>query len=211
MTQDRSKLPVWAYVLAAVVVVAAAAGIGALAFSGPQYAWSSAQVRNGRAIIVAGVNAEVPDEGIVAALDAAITETDLYVYANPRIPESLHEPYQRLGTDGTSLGVLQQRARCGSVSIMDPEVAASHFYRDLRRQPGWRTLSTAEIAATIQRGAFPERYNQNVPEAEEFFSQHVQEARAYVRSWRYPGPPGEECGRDFLSDYAGSPTKTAAR
>lgn len=56
-------------------------------------------VNNGKAVIAAGVAMNVPEEGIVAGLTAAMAETHLLNLANPHVPDSLAITHDGLAVD----------------------------------------------------------------------------------------------------------------
>ena len=77
-------------------------------------AFGPGPVNNGKAVIAAGVTMDVPEEGIVAGLTAAMQETDLLNLANPNVPDSLVAANDGLGVDQQAVGILQQTATWGS-------------------------------------------------------------------------------------------------
>jgi hypothetical protein len=71
---------------------------------------SSVQPARARDVIAAAVSANVGRQGCLAAVTTAITESNIQVYANEGVPESLSYPYDAIGSDHDSIGIFQQRA-----------------------------------------------------------------------------------------------------
>ena len=69
-------------------------------------AFGPGPVNNGKAVIAAGVTMDIPEEGIVAALTAAMQETDLLNLANPNVPDSLVAANDGLAVDHAGGGDL---------------------------------------------------------------------------------------------------------
>lgn len=139
------------------------------------------QLGHARTIIVVGRRTEgVTNQGIVVALTAAITESDLRMLSNPTAyPDSTDYPNDGHGSDHDSLGLFQMRPRSGwgtVAELMDAEYQAQAFYGgpdgpNLRSPPGlldlpdWRELSIAQAAQAVERSAHPQRYADNEPVA----------------------------------------------
>ncbi|MGW0245046.1 N-acetylmuramoyl-L-alanine amidase [Nocardia goodfellowii] len=128
------------------------------------------------AIIHEGKRRRITPRGIVIALATALVESNLIMYANERDPESLNFPHERLSYDKNSAGLFQQRAEWwGTVADrMDPARSAGMFYEALARldynnesnSPGW-------YAQQVQRSAFPDRYDERMPEAHALYTRLV--------------------------------------
>lgn len=135
-------------------------------------------VNNGKAVIAAGLALDVPEQGIVAGLTAAMQETELHNLANPNVPDSLAAAHDGLALDHQALGILQQGATWGSAGErMSPTIAAEKFYTAMRSVEGWQQMAPAELAALVQRSAFPEGYRDEVTPAREFYRRHVGEVQ----------------------------------
>ncbi len=172
--------------LAAALTVLAAAAAVLVVISGqpaPQAApvclvFGPGPVNNGKAVIAAGVAADVPEEGIVAGLTAAMTETHLLNLANPHVPDSLTVTHDGLGIDRGSVGILQQSATWGTAAErMTPAIAAHRFFTSMHQVQGWDTLPAAELAGLVQRSAWPDAYVDEEPAARQFFRDHIDEVR----------------------------------
>lgn len=135
-------------------------------------------VDNGKAVIAAGAAMEVPEEGIVAGLTAAMTETHLLNLANPNVPDSLTVTHDGLAVDQQSVGILQQGATWGTAGErMTPATAAQRFFVSMQELDGWDTLPAAVLAGRVQRSAWPDAYLEQEPAARRFYRDHVDEVR----------------------------------
>lgn len=120
-------------------------------------------------------------DGVVIALMAALTESNLRMLANPgAYPESTRYPNDGNGSDHDSLGLFQMRpaAGWGSVAeLMNPAYQASAFYggptgpnagspRGLLDVSGWQDLERGAAAQAVEVSAFPDRYREYEPVAE---------------------------------------------
>jgi hypothetical protein len=122
-------------------------------------------------------------KGIIICIATGLVESQLVVYANGKVPESLNLPHDAVGSDGLSVGVLQQQVRKGSnnqwwwadcQTCMDPTLSAGLFYDRLvkldynsdARTPGW-------YAQSVQKSAFPDRYDQRFAEATAIYDRLV--------------------------------------
>lgn len=76
--------------------------------------------------------------------------------------------------DRDSLGVFQQRPSQGwgsAAQILDPEYAATQFVtRAIAADRGW--MSAGQLAQSVQRSAFPERYDQVAGQAQSLLNQY---------------------------------------
>lgn len=133
-------------------------------------------VNNGKAVIAAGLAMNVPEQGIVAGLTAAMQETELRNLANPNVPDSLAAAHDGLAVDRQALGILQQGATWGSAGErMSPVIAAENFYAAMLSVDGWQQMQPGDLAALVQRSAWPDGYHDEVAPAREFYRSHVGE------------------------------------
>ncbi|WP_324192986.1 C39 family peptidase [Nocardia transvalensis] len=133
-----------------------------------------------RAIIAEGQRRGIAPEGIVIALAVALVESNLTMYANPADPETLAYPHDALSTDYDSSGLFQQRPRWwgGPADRMDPARSAGLFYAALARldytsgahSPGW-------YAQQIQQSAYPNRYDERIPDAQALYDRLTESTR----------------------------------
>ena len=125
------------------------------------------------AIIHEGQRRGVSQKGIQIALSTGLVESGLAMYANEGDPESLHYPWDAMGSDHNSVGVFQQRAEWWGTCAQRMDVAHSvgMFYDGLNaydydsdaHTPGW-------YAQQVQQSAYPDRYDEHYPEACEYYS-----------------------------------------
>jgi len=142
---------------------------------------NAAQVAVARTYIAVGRARSVPDDGIVIALMMALQESGLQMLANPSVLESLNFPHDGVGSDHDSIGSAQQRPSAGwgsAVQLMQPAYNAEAFYGGpqgpnhgsppgLLDIPGWQQMDKGAAAQAVQGSAFPERYAQWQPAAEQ--------------------------------------------
>jgi hypothetical protein len=142
-------------------------------------AFGPGPVNNGKAVIAAGVTMDVPEEGIVAGLTAAMQETELLNLANPDVPDSLVAANDGLGVDQQAVGILQQSSSWGSAADrMSPAAAAAKFFTSMRDVDDWEAIPAADLAGIVQRSAWPKAYADEVPAARQFYRAHVGEVAA---------------------------------
>lgn len=185
---DASRRRIRLLLLAVLAALAVAAAALVLIATTPQSSQQSAQVclafgpgpvNNGKAVIAAGVAMDVPEEGIVAGLAAAMQETELLNLANPNVPDSLVAANDGLGVDEQAVGILQQSASWGSArERMSPAAAAEKFFTAMRGVDGWEAMPAAELAGIVQRSAWPHAYADEVAAARQFYRAHVGEVAA---------------------------------
>lgn len=96
----------------------------------------------------------------------ALVETNMRMYANSTVPESLNLPHDAVGKDHDSVGLFQQRASWGSVADrMDAYKSAKLFYAALVKVPGWESMEPGAAAQAVQKSAFPGRYSGRMGQA----------------------------------------------
>jgi hypothetical protein len=131
------------------------------------------------AIINEGKRRGVSPRGQKICLATGLVESNLTKYANSKVPESLKIPHDAVGSDGYSVGIMQQQVVMengrwwwGDVATcMDPTKSAGLFYdrlvklnyNDLNRSPG-------SFAQDVQRSAYPGRYDERYTEAEQLYN-----------------------------------------
>lgn len=140
--------------------------------------FGSGPVNNGKAVIAAGLAMDVPEEGIVAGLTAAMGETHLLNLANPHVPDSLAVTHDGLAVDRQSVGILQQGVTWGTAEErMSPAAAAKRFYTAMLTLDGWETLPASAVAGLVQRSAWPDGYVDDELAARQFYRDHIDEVR----------------------------------
>lgn len=158
--------------------------------------------RYGLAIITEGQRLGITPRGNKIALSVGLVETtDLKVYANSNVPESLAKnpdgtdvyPHDAVGSDHLSVGIFQQQPNWGSLADrMDPTRSATLFFT-CDNGPGTRGLTKIRdrtsgsdgplydyndtshtpgfYAQKVQGSAFPDRYDQRFADAEALYNQ----------------------------------------
>lgn len=87
-----------------------------------------------------------------AAFATAITESNIYIYANKAVPESFKYPYDKIGKDHDSIGIYQQRAKYYKPAIaMSPAKSTHAFFTRMKTFKGWdKAKSNAAIGRLCQ-------------------------------------------------------------
>ena len=145
-----------------------------------------AQLTHAATIITTGSQtAGVGRPGVVIALMAALTESSLRMLANTgSYPESGDYPNDGDGSDHDSLGLFQMRPAAGwgtVAELMDAGYQARAFYggetgpnypspRGLLDIPGWQSMDPGEVAQAVEVSAYPDRYQNYQPVAEEILT-----------------------------------------
>lgn len=128
-----------------------------------------------RAIIAEGQRRGITVRGIQIGLATGLVESNLTVYANAKVPESLKLPHDAVGSDGYSVGPMQQQVRKGATgqwwwgdarTCMDPTLSAGLFFDRLARLDYNNTSrSPGSYAQQVQQSAYPDRYDERFNEA----------------------------------------------
>ncbi|MFF0633806.1 C39 family peptidase [Nocardia sp. NPDC004151] len=131
-----------------------------------------------QAIIAEGQRRGISQRGIVIALATGLVESNLTIYANPAVPESMQLEHDAVGTDGFSVGVFQQQIRQGDngeywwadcATCMNPTTSAGLFYERLARLDYNGPDSPGSYAQEVQRSAFPDRYDERMSDAQDIY------------------------------------------
>ncbi|HTR68677.1 MAG TPA: C40 family peptidase, partial [Mycobacteriales bacterium] len=143
------------------------------------------QLERAATIIAVGNSENIPANGQVIALMAALTESTLRVLANPTaVPQSVNYPNDGDGSDHDSLGLFQMRPSTGWGSVanlMDPVWSSRAFYggpdgpnhgspAGLLDVPNWQNLSLGAAAQAVEVSQYPDRYANYQPVAEKIAS-----------------------------------------
>ncbi|GAA3871304.1 hypothetical protein GCM10022381_13020 [Leifsonia kafniensis] len=150
--------------------------------SGQKVTLNRDQLTHAVSIIFAGGTTEgVGRPGVIIALMAALTESDLRMLANPSAyPESANYPNDGNGSDHDSLGLFQMRPTAGwgtIAELMDPGYQTHAFFggqtgpnypspRGLLDIPGWQQMDPGAVAQAVEVSAYPDRYQNYQPVAE---------------------------------------------
>lgn len=130
-----------------------------------------------RTIIRVGRAMGITPRGIVIGLATGLVESQIRVYANGKVPESLRLPYDSVGSDGLSVGIFQQQVRRGDggrwwwadcETCMNPETSARLFFERLFRLD-YNSGDAGKHAQTVQQSAYPDRYAERMPEAQRLY------------------------------------------
>lgn len=138
-------------------------------------------------VMVATVKAHgLPKRAAVVVIETAMVESGIRVYANPNVPESMRIPHEAEGTDHASVGPLQQQVPSWGTAAdcMDPARSTLKFLYGAGNNPGlltlpgyrfayvnypgatsWTQIPTGSAAQAVQVSAFPDRYQQQEPQA----------------------------------------------
>jgi len=111
------------------------------------------QITNAATIVAVGKQLNVPLQGWVVAITAAITESRM---------RNLNYG------DRDSLGLFQQRPSQGwgtPTQILNPSHSATQFYRHLLALPNWQQMTVNDAAQAVQRSATPSAYAAHEPAA----------------------------------------------
>ncbi|RHZ62009.1 uncharacterized protein CDV56_107204 [Aspergillus thermomutatus] len=107
-------------------------------------------------------------QGCLAGIATGLVESNLLIYANSKVPESLKYHHDAVGHDYDSVGIFQQRAVYypNIAADMDPARSAAQFFAKMKNISGWKTMDVGKLCQKVQVSAYPDRYAQRVPAAE---------------------------------------------
>jgi N-acetyl-anhydromuramyl-L-alanine amidase AmpD len=129
--------------------------------------------------IAEGKRRGITQRGIVICIATGLVESNLTVYANSKVPESMSLPHDAVGSDGYSVGPLQQQVRKGptgqwwwgdAATCMDPTKSAGLFYDRLARLDYNGPNSPGSYAQDVQDSAYPDRYDERMAEAQNYYN-----------------------------------------
>ncbi|AOT25771.1 lysin A [Mycobacterium phage Tortellini] len=142
----------------------------------------STKDRHALTIMRKGQEMGITPRGIKIALAVALVESNITIYANPKVPESMAIPHEAVGNDGRSVGIFQQQVVWGNgawwwgdaATCMDPASSAALFYDRLRTLDYNNTSrSPGSYAQTVQQSAYPTRYDERFAEAEQLYNRLI--------------------------------------
>lgn len=131
--------------------------------------------------IAEGRRRNITERGIVICIATGLVESNLTVYANAKVPDSLALPHDAVGSDSYSVGPLQQQVVWGNggwwwgdaATCMDPTKSAGLFYDRLVKfnyAAATTDAAAGAIAQDIQDSQFPDRYAARMAEAQGYYS-----------------------------------------
>jgi hypothetical protein len=117
-----------------------------------------AQFGYAQTIIEQGQKAGASQDEISIALMTALTESELFNYANSNVPESLTIPNDKVGSDHKSVGLFQQQVGIwgSAAELMNPATSADKFFQALKNAPAGDPWVRAQ---QVQKSAFPDGSN----------------------------------------------------
>lgn len=129
-------------------------------------------------IIREGQRRSVTPRGIQIALATGLVESNITIYANERVPESMSIPHGAVGSDAYSVGIFQQQVRDtgdgwwwgDAATCMDPTLSAGLFYARLVTHDYNGPDSPGSYAQAVQSSAFPDRYDERFQEAVDLYN-----------------------------------------
>lgn len=130
------------------------------------------------AFIAEGQRRKITPRGIVICIATGLVESNLTVYSNAKVPESLTIcPSCPVGSDSYSVGPLQQQVRDtgngwwwgDAATCMDPTKSAGLFYDRLAKLDYNGPNSPGSYAQAVQSSAFPDRYDQRISDAQAIY------------------------------------------
>jgi peptidoglycan hydrolase-like protein with peptidoglycan-binding domain len=118
------------------------------------------QFGHAQAIIAAVKARSLHERAAQIAIEVALTESGLRVYANRNVPESLKLPHEAVGQDHLSVGIFQQQTPMwGSCSdCMGVATSTAKFLNALGKV-NWQSMSNWMAAQSVQRSAFSDGRN----------------------------------------------------
>lgn len=126
------------------------------------------------AVLQAGLALGITEKGIVIGFATAFVESEWIMYANASDPETLNYPHDALSTDHLSSGLFQQEPPWWGTAAqrMDPYQSAVLFFTALKKL-GYNSdgQTPGGYAQDVQGSAFPDRYDQRMPDAQALYDQ----------------------------------------
>jgi cell wall-associated NlpC family hydrolase len=113
------------------------------------------QMANAAIIVATGKSMNVPEQGWVVAIAAAMQESSLTNLDHG---------------DRDSAGLFQERPSEGwgsHAQVTDPTYASTQFYNHLLAVPNWQSLSVNDAAQAVERSGFPDAYGPHEQAAHE--------------------------------------------
>jgi LysM repeat protein len=135
---------------------------------------SERQYNHAVAIVAACKARGLPVRGAHIAVETALTESGLWMYANSHNSDSLRLPHDRVGHDHASVGLFQQQVggQPGSTAdwgttaeLMNVAISTKKFLDALAKLGRWQGLSNWMACQEVQRSAFSDGRNYRANDA----------------------------------------------
>lgn len=138
-------------------------------------AYTATQLGYAKTIVSVGHGMGVTVRGVKIGLATALVETNLWNYANRAVPASLTVPYDKIGSDSKSVGIMQQQPQWWGdgtgLDLMQPPIAARLFFAELIKLNYNGSGTPGSYAQAVQRSSFPTRYDERFAEASALYDQ----------------------------------------
>lgn len=127
------------------------------------------------------------NDGVVTDLDRSNTPASQLEHYS-KLEYSLTLPHDAVGTDHSSVGIVQQQVIGGSWGtvgesdwktdiegvikrLMNPAFSIARFYEAMGKIPGWDTQPPGDVAQDVQVSAFPDKYEKQIELAKAIWQQ----------------------------------------
>lgn len=174
-----------AYTPAQVEVIAALIGVAKYKFDQIQQQSQAGQIALAVSLVESGLR-NLANDGVVGSEDTTLAHR---VSDFEKLKFSLTLPHDGVGSDHSSLGVMQQQAfyswgdqgestfsidhRGVIRRLMTPSFAGAVFFDRLAGVQNWDRMEPGEAAGLIQVSAFNERYAERMTEAEQIWNRYA--------------------------------------
>jgi hypothetical protein len=113
------------------------------------------QLRYAKGIVTAVKKRQMPQRVATIAIETALAESNLRLYANENIAESLALPHDAIGSDHKSVGLFQQQVGIwGTVAeLMNPEISCAKFLNALAGT-NWPDVANWVACQRVQNSAY---------------------------------------------------------
>ncbi|CAG8367483.1 unnamed protein product [Penicillium salamii] len=128
---------------------------------------TATQSKHAKAIIKEAKSESLGRQGCLAGIATALVESNIYIYANKKVPASLKYPHDKVGSDYDSVGIFQQRATYypNIAANMDAAKSAGQFFAKMKGISGWKSMEVGKLCQKVQGSAYPDRYAERLSEA----------------------------------------------
>jgi hypothetical protein len=133
------------------------------------------------------------NDGIIGKEDKGVSSDQLTLY--PKLSYSLTLPHDAVGTDHSSVGIMQQQVIGSSwgwvgdstaltdingviTRLMTPSFAAAKFFDSMGKIPRWQSMLPGAVAQEVQVSSFPDRYQVHVNLAQSLWNAFAKDTPA---------------------------------